>query len=361
MKTAALIWTWIEERFDVGELIAPLRSKTVPRHRFSIWYLLGGITLFLFFVQVLTGLLLLLYYRPSTQEAYESVQYITTRVQFGWLVRSVHFWSANLMIFMAVAHMFSVVLLRAYRKPRELTWVSGMLLLLLALGFGFSGYLLPWNTLSFFATKVASEVAGQVPLVGHALLVFMRGGEDVGGATLARFFSLHVVVLPALAATLLMLHLWLVQKFGMSVPPSVESHWTEVPEVRQEVRFFPDFLLRDLMAWCVILAALLVLAAALPAELGHKADPFAPTPFGIKPEWYFLAQFQTLRLLPAKIFGIEGELIGVFGFGLAGALWLALPFLEGRLGRNGSRWVRGAALLGMVYLGSLTLYAYFAK
>ena len=99
----------------------------------------------------------------------------------------------------------------------------------------------------------------------------------------------------------------------------------------------------------------------LPAELGHKADPFAPTPFGIKPEWYFLAQFQTLRLLPAKIFGIEGELIGVFGFGLAGALWLALPFLEGRLGRNGSRWVRAAALLGMVYLGSLTLYAYFAK
>jgi quinol-cytochrome oxidoreductase complex cytochrome b subunit len=361
MKAPILVRTWIEERFDLGELTGPLRSKTVPRHRFSLWYFLGGITLFLFFVQVLTGLLLLLYYRPSTQEAYESVQYITTRVQFGWLVRSIHFWSANLMIFMAFAHMFSVVFLRAYRKPRELTWVSGMLLLFLALAFGFSGYLLPWNTLSFFATKVGTEVAGQVPLVGHTLLLFMRGGEDVAGATLARFFGLHVVVLPALAATLLLLHLWLVQKFGMSVPPSVERHWTEVPEVRQEVRFFPNFLLRDLMSWCVILATLLVLASLLPAELGHKADPFAPTPIGIKPEWYFLAQFQTLRLLPAKILGIEGELIGVFGFSLAGAVWLALPILESRLGPNGSRWVRAAALLGMIYLGSLTLYAYFAK
>jgi len=361
MKTAVLVRTWIEERLEVDQFIAPLRSKTVPRHRFSIWYFLGGITLFLFFVQVLTGLLLLLYYRPSTQEAYESVQYITTRVQFGWLVRSIHFWSANLMIFMAFAHMFSVVFLRAYRKPRELTWMSGMALLFLTLGFGFSGYLLPWNMLSFFATKVGTEVAGQVPVVGHTLLVFMRGGEDVSGATLARFFSLHVVMLPALAATLLMFHLWLVQKFGMSVPPSVERRWAQIPEVRKEVRFFPNFLLRDLMTWCAILATLVVLAALFPAQLGHKADPFAPTPFGIKPEWYFLAQFQTLRLLPAKILGIEGELIGVFGFGLAAAVWLALPLLESHLGRNGPRWVRTAALLGMVYLGSLTLYAYFAK
>src|SRR6267378_2578388 len=147
MRSRALVRTWIEERFDVGELLAPLKAKTVPQHRFSVWYFLGGITLFLFFVQVSTGLLLLLYYRPAANEAYESVQYITNRVQFGWMVRSLHAWSANLMIFMAFAHMFSIIFLRAYRKPRELTWVSGMALLFLALGFGFSGYLLPWNTL----------------------------------------------------------------------------------------------------------------------------------------------------------------------------------------------------------------------
>jgi Cytochrome b/b6/petB/Doubled CXXCH motif (Paired_CXXCH_1) len=145
MSGPAIVRQWIDERVDIRGMFAPLMEKTVPRHRYSHWYLLGGVTLFLFGVQVCTGLLLLLYYRPSTSEAYESVQYITNRVEFGWLVRSVHSWSANLMIFMAFAHMFSVAFLRAYRKPRELTWMSGMVLLLLCLGFGFSGYLLPYN------------------------------------------------------------------------------------------------------------------------------------------------------------------------------------------------------------------------
>ena len=223
MAGPAVVRAWIEERINVEELVAPLKEKTVPQHRFSHWYLLGGVTLFLFGVQVCTGLLLLLYYRPSTSEAYESVQFITNRVQYGWLIRSMHSWSANLMVFMAFAHMFSVVFLRAYRKPRELTWFTGMVLLFLALGFGFSGYLLPWNTLSFFATKVGTEVPGLVPWVGRPILLFMRGGEDVTGATLARFFGLHVVVLPALTVTVLVVHLLLVQKFGMSVPPPSEG------------------------------------------------------------------------------------------------------------------------------------------
>ena len=137
------IQKWLDDRFGWEDLIAPLRHKTVPLHKFSIWYFLGGMTLFLFGIQVITGILLLLYYRPSSNEAFESVQYIMTRVPFGWLIRSIHSWSANLMIFTAFLHMFSVAFLRAYRKPRELTWISGMILLFLVLGFGFSGYLLP--------------------------------------------------------------------------------------------------------------------------------------------------------------------------------------------------------------------------
>ena len=356
MSGPEIVRQWIDERVDVRSMLAPLMEKTVPRHRFSHWYLLGGVTLFLFGVQVCTGLLLLLYYRPSVSEAYESVQYITNRVEFGWLVRSVHAWSANLMIFMAFAHMFSVAFLRAYRKPRELTWMSGMVLLFLCLGFGFSGYLLPWNTLSFFATKVGTEVPGRMPLIGHATLLLMRGGEDVGGATLARFFSLHVVVLPAITASMILLHLLLVQKFGMSVPPSIEK---EGPRFGAKVRFFPNYLLRDVMTWSVALGALLILAAVHPVELGKKADPFGSAPAGIKPEWYFLSQFQTLRLLPATVFHMDGEVIGALAFGLAGALWIALPLLEGRLGRNGSRWARMAVLGGLVYLASTTLYAYF--
>jgi len=189
---------WLDERFGWEDLLAPLRHKTVPVHKLSYWYFLGGITLFLFVIQVLTGILLLLYYRASANEAFESVQYIMTQVQFGWLVRSIHSWSANLMIFTAFAHMFSVLFLRAYTKPRELTWLTGMVLLFLALGFGFSGYLLPWNTLAFFATKVGTEITGQVPLIGKPLLIFLRGGEEVTGATLTRFSGSTLPCFPVL-------------------------------------------------------------------------------------------------------------------------------------------------------------------
>src|SRR6187399_3094628 len=149
-------------------------------------------TLFLFGVQVFTGILLLLYYRPSAAEAYESVQFIVTQVPFGWLIRNIHSWSANLLILAAFAHFFSVFFLKSYRKPREMTWVSGILLLFLMLAFGFSGYLLPWNELSFFATKVGTGIAGAVPLVGDSLMRFLRGGDDVTGATLSRFYALHI-------------------------------------------------------------------------------------------------------------------------------------------------------------------------
>src|SRR5206468_6931889 len=173
--------------------------------------------------QIFTGILLLLYYRPSAAEAYESVQFIVTKVQFGWLIRNVHSWSANLLIAAAFAHLFSVFLLKSYRKPRELTWVSGVLLLFLMLGFGFSGYLLPWNELSFYATKVGTGIAGAVPVAGHFMLRLLRGGDDVTGATLSRFYGLHVAVLPAVTTALVLLHLLFVQRQGMSVPIKTET------------------------------------------------------------------------------------------------------------------------------------------
>src|SRR5215467_5236671 len=229
MKLLRRVRTWLDERLGWDDLIAPLRKKTVPLHRLSYWYFLGGITLFLFLIQVLTGILLLLYYRPGANEAFESVQYIMTQVQFGWLIRSIHSWSANLMIFTAFAHMFSVLFLKAYRKPRELTWVSGVILLFLVMGFGFSGYLLPWNTLAFFATKVGTEIAGQVPVVGKPVMIFLRGGDEVTGATLTRFFGFHVAVLPGLATLFILLHVFLVQRAGISVPPRLEMEWQVNP------------------------------------------------------------------------------------------------------------------------------------
>jgi len=156
------------------------KAKVVELHYF------GGMTLFLFTVQVVTGILLLLYYRPSSENAFESVQFIMTEVKFGWLIRSIHSWSANLMIATLFIHMFSVFFLRSYYPPREITWLSGVFLLFIVICFGFSGYLLPWNKLAFFATKVGTEIAGVVPVVGRPIMRFLRGGDDVTGATLTR-------------------------------------------------------------------------------------------------------------------------------------------------------------------------------
>lgn len=361
MSTVARVQNWLDERFVWAELIRPLKKKTVPQHRLTYWYFLGGITLFLFLVQICTGILLLLYYRPSANEAFESVQYITTQVKFGWLVRSIHSWSANLMILTAFAHMFSVLFLRAYRKPRELTWITGVLLLFLALGFGFSGYLLPWNTLAFFATKVGTEVAGQVPFVGHWIMIFLRGGEDVTGATLTRFFGFHVAVLPGITTALIAIHVLLIQRLGISVPPSVEKEWESQPNAAREMHFFPNFLLREIMAWYVALGALGVLAALFPWGLGTKADPFSSAPAGIKPEWYFLFAFQTLKLIPAKILSIDGEVLGVMAFGAAGLCWLLLPFLAGRKNSVAHRWVMAVGIVALAYIATMTVYGYVSK
>src|SRR5689334_1686786 len=345
--------TWLEERLGLASIREFLTHKKVPVHAGTMWYYFGGITLFLFAIQVLTGTLLLLYYRPSPNEAYESVQFIMTRVQFGWLIRSIHSWSANLMILAAFIHMFSVVFLRAYRKPRELTWLSGIGLLGLALAFGFSGYLLPWNTISYFATKVGTDMAAAVPVVGHQLSRFLRGGNDVGGATLTRFFGFHVAVLPGITTVLLLVHLAMVQKHGMSSPPWIKG--INLPQMK----FFPNFFLRELMAWYAALGVLGALAAIFPWELGEKADPFAPAPAGIRPEWYFLAPFYTLKLIPSHVWRIEGELLGLFGFALLAVWWVLLPFwATGRSGAPRVRMVTGAGVALLSYLATFSVLGY---
>jgi cytochrome b6 len=233
-----------------------------------------------------------------------------------------------------------------------------MLLFFVLLGFGFSGYLLPWNTLAFFATKVGTEMAGAIPVLGKWLLVFLRGGEEVTGATLTRFFGFHVAVLPGLATVLLAMHLLLVQHLGMSVPPRVERATAEGRATARVMPFFPNFLLRDIIGWYVALGVLGALAAVFPWELGTKADLFAPAPAGIRPEWYFLFMFQTLKLLPAKIFFLEGELVGLLGFSLAAAIWVVVPFLDYRAGFG--RVTRFFTGLGIFALGFIVAMSFLA-
>lgn len=326
MDRADRILSFLNDRLGLEDLQRLARKKSVPIHGSTHFYYFGGMALFLLMVQVVTGILLSLYYKPSPDQAFESVQAIMTEVDFGWLIRSAHSWSANLLVGVLLLHLLTAYLMRAYRCPREITWMTGMLLLALFLAFGFSGYLLPWNELSFFATRVGTAIVGILPFIGHDLLLLARGGEEVTGETLARFYSLHVVILPMLTFFLLAVHLFLVQKHGMSIPEREVGRVASVAP--QSMPFVPHFLLRDMVGWYLALGLLAALSALFPWELGEKADPFASAPAGIRPEWYFLFMFQTLKLIPAYIGPFEGEVVGVLFFGVCGLIVLFLPFLD---------------------------------
>jgi cytochrome b6 len=325
------LFRWIDERYGIAPLVEFLRHKEVPVGAHPIvWYYLGGTTLFFFSVQLLSGVLLLMYYQPGEATSYESIRYLTTKVPFGWLVRSVHCWSAHLMIVSLVVHMFSGMMLKSYRPPRELTWVTGFILFGVALGFGFSGYLLPWNELAFFATAVGTDSVKSVPLLGDWLLNVLRGGPDVTINTLYRFFALHVCILPIAAFGIIGVHLLFVQRQGMALPVGER-------EAPRGMKFFPNFALRDLSLWLICLIALLVLALAFPYgagipgvewEMGQKADPLAPAFPGIKPEWYFLWVYQLLKEFPPHLFGLEGPQVCLMIVSVLMAIWVLIPWLD---------------------------------
>jgi quinol-cytochrome oxidoreductase complex cytochrome b subunit len=215
------ILTWIDERSDINRTMSPLLFRKIPRG-VGWWYTLGSATLFVFILQVVTGIFLAMYYSPSPDHAYQSVQYITNEVAMGGLVRGLHHWGSSAMVVLVVLHMLRVVIMAAYRYPRELTWFVGVVLLLLTMGFGFTGYLLPWDEKSYWATTVGTNMAGTVPLIGGQLLILLRGGAELGTVTLTRFYAFHVLLLPAITGVLVAIHLYLVVKHGISAPPERE-------------------------------------------------------------------------------------------------------------------------------------------
>ena len=336
-ETGRGLRTWLDRRYQITPLFEFLQHKQVPIGvHWMGWYYLGGITMFFFIVQVVTGVLLLMYYQPGETTAYESIHFLTTKVPFGWLIRSIHSWSAHLMIISLVFHMFSTMMLKAYRPPREVTWVSGYFLFLLTMGFGFSGYLLPWNKLAYFATTVGTNIVKSIPLLGNWLLQVLRGGQDVSINTLYRFFAAHVVILPLGFVAFIGLHLLLIQRQGMAPPVGEKT-------APRGMRFFPSFALRDLLLWLACLMVLASLAVFLPYgpgipgmdwELGDKADPLAPAYPGIKPEWYFLWEYQLLKEFPPHLFGLEGPQVCLFVIGILFAIWAIIPWIDRRAYRD---------------------------
>lgn len=278
--------------------------KEVPVHRMSWAYYFGGLTLFFFLIQLGTGVMLLFYYQPTVSDAHASVEFITRHVSGGALIRNLHAWASSCMIFCLFVHLLTTFAMKAFAKPREVTWVTGVVLLMLTFGFGFTGYLLPWHQIAVNATKVglqSIEEAGQylpgaLSELPRDLKNLIQGEAAVGQATLSRFYALHVVILPLIVFLTLGVHVLLVQLHGM-------SQGVDRPTGRTE-RFFPFFVLKDFTLWGLVFLAVIAVALCFPFEsmfaypLFEPFDPLGSTPDGIKPEWYFFFLYYPLELLP---------------------------------------------------------------
>ncbi len=336
---------FLEPRYDmrtVDEFVDHQAHKRLPPH--TGWlHVFGSLSLIAFVSQVVTGILLLIYYRPTPGEAYKSIQYITGEVYFGWLYRQIHAWGATIMILAVTAHMVRTFFMGAYKRPRELTWVVGVMLLMTTIVFGFTGYLLPWNQLSYWATTVGTEVAGAVPWAGPWLKKLMLGGETVGGETLSRFFTIHVIILPWTMAFLIGLHLMFVRAQNLS---TLEPVGEEIPfPPKSGIPFWPVHVAKEARVALITLGLLITLAVVSPWEIGEQANPLE-TPAAVKPEWYFLPTYQMLKYFT----GTRGKVVGIMISGVPFALLFFWPFLDrGRYRHPRKRPI--ATTIGLIAIG----------
>lgn len=344
---------WFEDRLGLGAVFGFLTKKEIPLHKHTIWYYTGSAILLLFVIQIVTGFMLALYYRPTLEEANASVAHIMTEVPLGWIVRSIHSWSASFMIALVFIHLLSIWITKSYRKPRELTWMSGVFLLVVSLAFGFTGYLLPWDELSLSATKVGTDIPSAIPVVGQWVTNLLRGGEDVTGDTLTRFFGIHISMLPVFAFLLLAVHVFLIQKHGISSPLESEQRKDKI----KTIPFWPNFVYREIVVWLLLLGALLTVAILKPHPLGGAADLMAAAPEGIKPEWYFLFLFQTLKIFPAHVLFVSGETLAVLIIAFFVALFFFLPLFDTKPQERRGRLITASAYLFILYAVVMTVWS----
>jgi ubiquinol-cytochrome c reductase cytochrome b subunit len=339
-------------------------------------YTLGSATLFVFVLQVATGMFLAMYYSPSPDHAYDSIQYIMNDVTFGSIIRGLHHWGASAMVVLVALHLLRVFIMGAYKYPREVTWVVGVVLLALVLGFGFTGYLLPWDEKAFWATTVGTNIMGLAPGIGAWILRVARGGSQVGALTLARFFAAHTLILPGVTVGILLVHLYLVIRNGISAPPNAKAeraamegsaggvrglHWPwiapsaearaaaqkEYAELKHKGEpFFPDVLVKDAVVAVGVLAVLigLILWRGVPTEAA--ADP-TNTLYVPRPEWYFMFLFELLKHVPGEFEGLVAIGLPALGM-LALVLW---PFIDRSPARHARLRPYSMGLMSLVVVG----------
>ena len=283
---------WLYERIPVSaDQLQDLTNEPVPNHLKRWWFALGGTPAYLFVVQIVTGILLAMYYQPSAESAYESIRYITDEATFGWFLRSLHKWAATLMIAAMILHQMRVYFTGAYRRPRELNWMIGMALLMTTLLTGFTGYSLVFEQLSYWGATVAANISDAVPIVGSSAKQMLLGGDEYNSHTLSRFYILHAAILPTTIVLLVICHIAQVRMHGVTEFPEPN----DAPSAPRHFNFFPDHMLTELIIGLVLMLVLCALATILPATMGPKANPLV-TPEVIKPEWFFYVSFRWLKL-----------------------------------------------------------------
>jgi ubiquinol-cytochrome c reductase cytochrome b subunit len=284
---ASRIYAWLDSRLRLRPLEKTLLDEPIPGGASWI-YVFGSATLFLFILQAITGMFLAVYYAPTPDHAYDSVQFIEQQVSFGWFVRGLHHWGASGMVIAVGLHMLQVFLYGAFKPPREMMWMVGVVLFLLVMAFAFTGYLLPWDQTAYWATQVGINMVGTVPLVGEFLVRVMRGGDTLGALTLSRFFAVHVLFLPALIVAGILLHLFILRRVGPAGP------WDDRKAAAVSETFYPRQVYMDAVVMVVVFLVLAFLATFVPFPLADKANP-ADTTFVPVPEWYFLFYYELLK------------------------------------------------------------------
>lgn len=326
---------WFAERVPIsGEELRELTNEPVPNHMKRWWFALGGTPAYLFVVQVVTGILLAIYYQPSAETAFESVGYISEQVPYGWFFRSLHKWGATLMIAAVILHQTRVYFTGAYRRPREINWMVGMCLLLTTLGLGFTGYSLVFEQLSYWGATVAGNILDNVPLVGGLLKRLLLAGETFNAQTLPRLFILHAAILPATLVLLVGVHIVFVRLHGVT-----ELKFDDEPaKGPTHFHFFPDHMATELMLGLVLMVLLSALATIFPASIGPKADPLT-TPEVIKPEWFFYATFRWLKLF--------GPTFAVLSMGFIVGAMFVWPWIDATI-RRVTGWEEASVYIGIV-------------
>ena len=344
MEIKRRIFAWFDHRTGLESAIRNFLYEEIPGS--SGWrQVFGSVAVFLFMVQAFTGILLAFNYAATPGDAYNSVKYIVTEVTGGRLIHGLHHWGASMMIVVVVLHMTQVFLFGGYKKPREATWMVGVVLLLITLAFGLTGYLLPWDNRAYWGTVVSTQIASQAPLLGSCLKRLLGTDGSVGVVTFARFYALHVLILPQLITSLIVFHIYLVRKHGVAPAPN---------ETGPTRKFFPEQMLKDVVAVFIAFVVLYLMALLVEVPLGRLADP-TDLSYVPRPDWYFLFLFQTLKFFkgsPEPVGSVLLPSLGVL------ALFMA-PFLDrGKLKKVTQRTTAlGVVALAAIAWGALTLAA----